>query len=73
MNAAKTMDKTYGIGKHYSLHHSNVAAMTEDPIEMKILSCQPKLLDRLIDEGIRLERLPNWQTQSQSGGEGVGW
>ena len=72
MNSAKTMDKKYGIGKHYSLHHSNVAAMTEDPVEMKILSSQPKLLDRLIDEGIRLEKAPQLENLKSEWGRGGG-
>ena len=72
MTAAKNMDIKYGIGKHYSLHHSNVAAITEDPIEMKILSSQPKLLDRLIDEGIRLEKAPQLANSKSEWGRGGG-
>ena len=66
------MDKSYAIGKHYDQHHSDVAAETEEPIEMRILTKHDKVLVKLIDEGIRLEKAPQLANSKSEWGRGEG-
>ena len=72
MEAATKMTQSYAIGKHYKQHHQLVAKSTQDPIEMKIISVHKTVLEKLIDEGIRLEKAPHLANSKSEWGRGGG-
>lgn len=56
--AANRMNTKNAMGKHYKNHHQEVAKQTANPIAVKIISTHKTVLDRLVDESLRLEREP---------------
>ena len=72
LEAAKKMDVKLAIGKHYRQHHSEVAKTTEEPIVMDILAVHRGVMERFIDEGIRLEQSPHLANSKSEWGRGGG-
>ena len=70
--AANKMNTKNAMGKHYKNHHHDVAEKTTNPIAVKIIATHKSVLDRLVDESLRLEKEPLLANSRGEWGRGGG-